>query len=63
MVVKRFSAVKNKNVVAPVWNDPPFNKEHFKTCTYVVPIKDVRNLTIVFPTPDLHIHYKSGVSS
>lgn len=62
MVVQKFQNVENKNVTAPEWQDPPFLEDQFKTCAYVVPIKDVRNLTIVFPTPDLHPHYKSSVS-
>lgn len=62
MVVDKFSAVRNKEVKAPIWTTPPYKQEHFKSCAYVVPIKDVRNLTIVFPTPDLHVHYKSSVS-
>lgn len=62
MVVNLFSQVKDKSVEAPRWETHPFNEAHFGTCVYMYPIKDVRNLNIVFPCPDLQKHYKSSVS-
>ncbi|KAH0808873.1 hypothetical protein GEV33_013918 [Tenebrio molitor] len=62
MVVKLFSAVKDKSVESPKWEEHPFKEEHFKTCVYMYPIKDVRNLNIVFPCPDLQEYYKSSPS-
>lgn len=62
VVVDLFMAVQNKNVTSPCWNEHPFTEEEKKICAYVVPIKDVRNLNIVFPTPDLLEFYKSSVS-
>lgn len=62
MVVKLFSEVKDKSVESPKWEKHPFNEEHFRTCVYMHPIKDVRNLNIVFPCPDLQEYYKSSVS-
>lgn len=62
MVVNLFSAVKNKNVEVPKWEEHPFTYDQLRTCAYVVPIKDIRNLNIVFPAPDLLEYYKSAVS-
>lgn len=62
MVVKLFAEVKDKNVDAPKWEEHPFKKEQFQTCVYMIPIKDIRNLNIIFPAPDLQQHYKSAVS-
>ncbi|RZC37709.1 insulin-degrading enzyme, partial [Asbolus verrucosus] len=62
MVVKLFSAVKDKSVQSPKWEEHPFKEEHFGTCVYMCPIKDVRNLNIVFPCPDLQEYYKSSPS-
>ncbi|KAK9703223.1 Insulinase (Peptidase family M16) [Popillia japonica] len=59
IVIELFSEVENKNVEAPRWNDYPFGKEQLKTCTYMVPIKDLRNLHVIFPSPDLLEYYKS----
>lgn len=61
MVVELFMAVQNKNVTSPCWNEHPFTEEEKKICAYVVPIKDVRTLNLVFPTPDLLEYYKSSV--
>ncbi|KAI4457948.1 nardilysin [Holotrichia oblita] len=59
IVVELFSEVENKDVEAPQWNEYPFGKEQLKTCTYMVPIKDLRNLHVIFPSPDLLEYYKS----
>lgn len=63
MVIKLFGEVQDKQVNAPKWEEHPFKKEQFKTCAYMIPIKDVRNLNIIFPAPDLHQYYKSAVST
>lgn len=62
MAVQLFSGVKDKSAVAPVWEEHPFKKEQLRTCAFMVPVKDIRNLNILFPSPDLHSFYKSGVS-
>lgn len=62
MVVELFSQVKNKDITVPTWPEHPFNsKQHFQNRWYIVPIKDIRNLYIIFPIPDLRKHYKSAV--
>ncbi|CAG9861187.1 unnamed protein product [Phyllotreta striolata] len=60
MVVELFSNVENKNVEAPVWLEHPFSEDQFRTKVYVSPVKDVRNLNIVFPSEDIVEFYKSG---
>ncbi|CAH0553954.1 unnamed protein product [Brassicogethes aeneus] len=60
MVVNLFSTVENKNVTAPKWEDHPFGEENFRTLVYTTPVKDVRNLNIVFPCEDLTSYYKSA---
>ncbi|XP_028137935.1 insulin-degrading enzyme isoform X1 [Diabrotica virgifera virgifera] len=62
MVVKLFSSVQNKDVEAPVWKTHPFSDSQFRTKVYVSPVKDVRNLNIVFPSEDLTEFYKSSPS-
>ncbi|KAF7987713.1 hypothetical protein HCN44_003576 [Aphidius gifuensis] len=59
LVVDLFVNVKNKNTEAAVWTDHPFNEQHYKKKLYIVPIKDVRNLKMIFPLPDLDKYYHS----
>lgn len=60
MAVKMFCNVRNKNVEAPRWPEHPYGPDQVQVKGYIVPIKDLRNLNITFPMPDLHEHYKSG---
>ncbi|XP_032396923.1 insulin-degrading enzyme isoform X3 [Etheostoma spectabile] len=60
MVVKLFGEVENKNVPIPEFPEHPFQEEHLKQFYKVVPIKDIRNLYVTFPIPDLQKYYKSN---
>ncbi|XP_056631781.1 insulin-degrading enzyme isoform X2 [Diorhabda carinulata] len=62
MVVELFSGVSNHNVKSPEWKTHPFTDDQFQTIVYVSPVKDVRNLNIIFPTEDFTEHYKSSPS-
>jgi insulysin len=63
IAVSLFSGVKNKNIKAPTWVEHPHGPEQLQVKGYVVPVKDLRNLNINFPIPDLQEYYKSGVSN
>jgi len=58
-VVEKFSGVVNKNVEVPEWMTAPFSEEQCGTITYIVPVKDIRNLNITWGIPDLTDHYQS----
>ncbi|XP_030424790.1 insulin-degrading enzyme isoform X2 [Gopherus evgoodei] len=60
LVVKLFSEVENKNVPLPEFPEHPFQEEHLRQLYKVVPIKDIRNLCVTFPIPDLQKYYKSN---
>ncbi|KAK0161382.1 hypothetical protein PV327_009858 [Microctonus hyperodae] len=60
MVINMFAEVENKNVAAPEWPEHPFNNDHFGHKWFIVPIKDVRTLKMVFPLPDLRKYYRSS---
>lgn len=60
LVVSLFSDVVNKNILAPVWEEPPFSKNELMLKGYVVPIKDVRSLAITFLIPDYQKEYKAA---
>ncbi|XP_008320371.2 insulin-degrading enzyme isoform X1 [Cynoglossus semilaevis] len=60
MVVKLFGEVENKNVPLPEFPEHPFQEEHLRQFYKVVPIKDIRNLHVTFPIPDLQKYYKSN---
>ncbi|PIK49484.1 putative insulin-degrading enzyme isoform X5 [Apostichopus japonicus] len=59
MVVDLFSAVKNMDVVIPEWLEHPFAKEKLMLRADVVPVKNVRQLNLTFPLPDLQEYYRS----
>merc|ERR1719228_268393 len=58
-----FSTVEDKAVKVPEWLESPFSDEQLRMMTYVVPVKDIRNLNITWSIPDLHEHYKSSPGS
>lgn len=60
MVVPLFSAVPNRNVVAPEWPQHPYGPEQLKVMGHVVPVKDNRYMYMSFPTPDLRKHYRAS---
>ncbi|KAL3863624.1 hypothetical protein ACJMK2_005374 [Sinanodonta woodiana] len=60
MVVPLISEVENKNLPVPEWTTPPFGEKEVRTVCYVVPVKDIRNLSVSWSIPDLHEHYKTN---
>jgi len=59
MVVDRFTGVVDKSVVVPEWTTAPFSDDQCGTVTYIVPVKDIRNLNITWGIPDLTSYYQS----
>ena len=62
MVEKMFCDVKNFDVELPRWPESPYGTNELRKRISVVPIKDVRYLSILFPIPDFTKHYKAAVS-
>ncbi|XP_030382565.1 insulin-degrading enzyme [Scaptodrosophila lebanonensis] len=60
IVVDKFSEIENKNVQVPNWPRHPFADNQYGQKVMIVPIKDIRSLTISFTTDDLTKLYKSG---
>ncbi|XP_050730176.1 insulin-degrading enzyme-like isoform X1 [Eriocheir sinensis] len=60
MVLGLFSEVENKSVTVPEWITHPFGPKQCRKVGYVVPVKDIRNLYVTFPIPDLHPYYKTA---
>ncbi|XP_017059647.1 insulin-degrading enzyme isoform X2 [Drosophila ficusphila] len=60
MVLEKFSEIENKNVEVPDWPRHPYADERYGQKVKIVPIKDIRSLTISFTTDDLTQFYKSG---
>ncbi|KAG7155866.1 Insulin-degrading enzyme-like [Homarus americanus] len=60
MVLELFTGVENKAVTVPEWLTHPFGPQQCCKLGYVVPVKDIRNLYVTFPIPDLHPHYKTA---
>lgn len=61
LAVSLFGGIKKKNVNIPYWNDPIYTKEQLATKTVVVPIKDIRVLSVNFPIPEQSKNYHSLV--
>lgn len=61
MVVPKFSQIVNKNISRQLWQNEPYSKEQYGTKVYIVPVKDIRALTLSFTIDDLSKHYKSNV--
>jgi len=60
---EKFSAVKNKNVVLPPLNGEPFPSKQFVPVRYkVVPVKDLRKITIYWNLPEQYSLWKSKPS-
>lgn len=60
MVVPLFEKVVNKNVAIPEWLDHPCGCDQVKRKICAVPVKDIRNLVITWPIPDLQSYYTSN---
>ncbi|XP_065349186.1 insulin-degrading enzyme-like [Cloeon dipterum] len=58
--VKLFGTIENKRVTLLEWPGHPYGPEQLKKKIRVVPVNDLRSLTISFPIPDMRLHYKSG---
>jgi insulysin len=61
LVEELFLDVDNRDVVAPFWDENPYGQNELKTRIEMVPVKDIRHLSVMFPVPDTTPHYKSSV--
>ncbi|CAG2101369.1 unnamed protein product, partial [Medioppia subpectinata] len=60
IVIPLFSVIKHKSgVTLPKWQTNPLTADWLQKQCFVVPVKDLRTLTLVFPTPDMSDHYRS----
>lgn len=61
LAVSLFGDIKRKDVERPYWNDPIYKEEQLATKTVVVPVKDIRVLSVNFLIPDQSKYYRSMV--
>ena len=61
MVVPLFGNVRNKHVTIPSWDESPYGEEELQKMIKIIPVKDVRDLGIVWCIPDLQPHYRTNV--
>jgi len=62
VVEEMFLDVENRDVEAPIWTENPYGPNELQTRIEMVPVKDIRHLSVMFPVPDTTVHYKSSVS-
>ncbi|GFO42675.1 insulin-degrading enzyme [Plakobranchus ocellatus] len=60
MVVPLVEKVVNKDVEMPRWDSTPYTENELQTIVYVVPVKDIREMIVVWPTPDVSDFYKAN---
>ena len=61
MVESMFVGVPNKDVPLPKWTENPYGPNEVKKWAKLLPVKDVRQLQIMFPIADTTEFFKSGV--
>jgi len=61
LAVSLFGDIKRKDVERPYWKDPIYKEEQLATKTVVVPVKDIRVLSVNFLIPDQSQYYRSMV--
>uniref|UniRef100_A0A914XIB4 Insulin-degrading enzyme n=1 Tax=Plectus sambesii TaxID=2011161 RepID=A0A914XIB4_9BILA len=59
MVAKMFVDIENKKSTRKKWETHPYGKDQLGHRLEVVPVKDLRNLSISFPLPDLDPYYRA----
>lgn len=61
LAINLYGDIEKKNVEMPYWNDPIYTEEQLATKTTVVPVKDIRMLSVNFLIPEQTKYYKSAV--
>ncbi|XP_050431882.1 insulin-degrading enzyme isoform X2 [Adelges cooleyi] len=59
LVGNLFGDIQKREVDMPVWTDPIYTEEQLGTKTIVVPVKDIRALSVNFLIPDQNEYYQS----
>ncbi|GFS16143.1 insulin-degrading enzyme-like [Elysia marginata] len=60
MVVPLVEGVVNKSVEVPKWDTSPYTENELQTTVYAVPVKDIREMSVVWPTPDVSDYYDAN---
>jgi insulysin len=61
MVETMFSDVPNKDIPLPKWLESPYSPTELQSWAKLVPVKDLRQLQVMFPIPDTTEFFKTGV--
>lgn len=62
-VVEMFSDIPNKNLSPSQFDPYPFGKDFTSTIKHVVPVKDLKSMSLTWSTPDYRDHYKTNPGS
>ncbi|CAL8128505.1 unnamed protein product [Orchesella dallaii] len=60
LVETLFSDVTNLSIATPEWPENPYGDAELQTRIEIVPIMDLRHISLLFPIPDVSQHYKSN---
>ncbi|CAI2164638.1 11700_t:CDS:10 [Funneliformis geosporum] len=58
-VVEKFSAVKNKNISVPTFEDNPLTENELLRQVFIKPVKEVHNLSMTLPFPDQRMLFRA----
>jgi len=61
LVVSLFGDIEKKKVDMPYWTNPIYTEKQLATKTIVVPVKNIRELSMNFLIPDQTKYYKGMV--
>ncbi|CAG0887466.1 unnamed protein product, partial [Cyprideis torosa] len=59
-VLKHFSKIVNKNVEKPSWPEHPYGPNEVGKILEIVPVRETREMAIIFPIPDQMKFYKTS---
>lgn len=63
IIVPMFSLIPNKNLSIKIWSEHPYGNDQVGHQLNIVPVKELRSVSISFPIPDLRHQYKSKPAS
>jgi len=61
-VERLFSPVRNTNEPMPIWTENPYTENELGVWINLVPVKDLRDMHVVFPYGDITSMHDSAVS-
>jgi insulysin len=62
IVEEYFLEIPNRNAEMPFWPENPYGPEQLQTKVEIVPVSDLRSISVTFPIPYTVQYYRTSVS-